>query len=439
LVNASLNTLDNSAQETAVDGMGRERQQYSGDGGHQLHALYYSMGETRLPARYVATFSQGITHQGYFLDCWPAWDRLARIWEREIDASYWGPLIDHGIGFNFDCWHHLLYAGDDAALREAYPRLIQFFQFLQHTLGDGELLPADGLGTPSVYIDHLAYKQQRHKQCALNLYAGAMMRHALAPLCKFYSDTSWAALAEKQGRMLVEATVRRFWSPKERTFVVNRPWLREEGDVRFCDRSLATAVMFDLCPKQDTRRSVQLLAECPPGLGLSYPANAGWRYWGLAAGGRTDVILEDFRTKWMAMDSVRLNNTLQEFWVEQPDGGAVMSHCAVVPLYSLYMDFAGIRPLAPKFTRCSIRPQPAGLEELRLTAWTAQGPLRFSCTGRMGNRELVLSLPDACEGQLVLARKEKVSLRRISGPDRWQNVTYALPSGRETALTLQHT
>ena len=60
-----LNTLNNSAQETLVDGMGRERQQYSGDGGHQLHAVHLAFGETRLPARFLTTFSQGQTHDGY--------------------------------------------------------------------------------------------------------------------------------------------------------------------------------------------------------------------------------------------------------------------------------------------------------------------------------------------------------------------------------------
>ncbi len=245
LVGAALNTLANSAQETAVDGMGRERQQYSGDGGHQMHALYYSVGERRLPARYIATFSQGITREGYFLDCWPAYDRLARLWERETDASYWGPLVDHGIGFNFDCWHHLLQAGDDASLREAYPRLLRFFHFLQTLQGKDGLIPAEHLGVPSVYIDHLAYKQQRHKQCALNLYAGVMMKHALAPLCRFYGDTPWATAVDQQGDALIDAAVRKFWSAGERAFVVNLPWLEEEKE--------ATILRPVLCPRAHVR------------------------------------------------------------------------------------------------------------------------------------------------------------------------------------------
>ncbi|HEX9440223.1 MAG TPA: alpha-L-rhamnosidase N-terminal domain-containing protein, partial [Roseiflexaceae bacterium] len=73
LFDAAVNTLHNSAQETCVDGMGRERQQYSGDGGHQLQAIRYTFGETRLPRRFLATFGAGLTADGYFLDCWPAY------------------------------------------------------------------------------------------------------------------------------------------------------------------------------------------------------------------------------------------------------------------------------------------------------------------------------------------------------------------------------
>ena len=49
LIDASINTVNNSAMETLMDGVGRERQQYSGDAAHQLHAVYLNFGEKRLP------------------------------------------------------------------------------------------------------------------------------------------------------------------------------------------------------------------------------------------------------------------------------------------------------------------------------------------------------------------------------------------------------
>ncbi|MCX7827007.1 MAG: alpha-L-rhamnosidase N-terminal domain-containing protein, partial [Verrucomicrobiae bacterium] len=108
LFDAGINTLRNSALDAVVDGGGRERQQYSGDGSHQLHAIRYAFGEYRIGARFLRTFSEGLTKSGFFLDCYPAYDRLARLPQRELDSAYWGPLLDHGIGFVFDNWNHYM-------------------------------------------------------------------------------------------------------------------------------------------------------------------------------------------------------------------------------------------------------------------------------------------------------------------------------------------
>ena len=43
--------------------------------------------------------------------------------------------------------------------------------------------------------------------------------------------------------------------------------------------------------------SVRALAECPPEMGFSYPANQIWRLWALGQGGRADVIVDDFRRR----------------------------------------------------------------------------------------------------------------------------------------------
>ena len=438
LMAASINTLNNCAQETLVDGMARERQQYSGDCGHQLHAIYLAFGETRQPARYLTTFSQGQTLEGYFLDSWPAYDRLARLIERQFDLTGWGPILDHGVGFNFDCRHHYLYTGDLDALREPYPRLIRFARYLHGIRGKDGLLPVENIGTPSVWIDHNAYEKQRHKQCAFNLYAAAMLEHALAPICRAFGDHKQEKAARNFGRDLVAAAVGKFWSPEREIFVNNLPWMKEEGRVRMCDRSLATAVLFDQCPANKTGPALRALAECPPEMGFSYPANAGWRLWALAKGGRADIILRDLRERWAAMDSVKLNNTLQEDWQAEPDSGAQWSHCAVAPLYIAYMGLAGIRPLEPGFRRVEIRPQPEDLSQLELVARTVRGPLLFRSLGNRGNRELTLELPNDCEGEIVLPETETVELKPIGRKEELGLRRYYLPAAQATTLKLKH-
>lgn len=448
LFSASINTLHNCAQDILVDGMARERQQYSGDCGHQLHAIFSTFGEWRQGARYLQTYSQGMTLDGYFLDCWPAYDRLARLMERQMQLTGWGPILDHGIGFNFDCYYYWLYTGDRNALQEPYPRLLRFLSYLESIRGQDGLLPVVDIGVPSVWLDHVAYRQQRHKQCAFNLYAAAMLENALVPICRAFQDEKNALRASAFGRELLQSCIRMFWDESLGLFVVNRPWLREEKERRLCDRSLATAVLFDQCPGGRMQPSVQALSDCPAEMGISYPANAGWRLWALCKGRRSDVVLQDLRQRWATMPSVLLNNSLQEDWTVRTDAGSQWSHCPVVPLYILYMGIAGIIPLTPGFDRYRLQPQIGDLEKLDLTAWTVKGPLRFHAKGRWGDRRLILELPNNCEGELYLDAREQPSLEPSTAArvtDRWLGQigsplrAYRLPMGQEVTLQLKYT
>jgi hypothetical protein len=442
LLSASVNTLLNSAQETIVDGMGRERQQYSGDASHQLHGIYFACGDPRLPARFITTFSQGITLDGYFFDCWPAWDRLARAWERHTGSTPWGPILDHSVGFVFDCRHYLMHTGDLEPLREAYPRLQRFLRYLRSIRhASSGLLPVADLGLPSVWIDHDAYLRghQHHKQCAFNLYAAAMLTHAFPAVAGALGDRAWAEASRQLGESILEATIRAFWDEEHSLFVVNRPWLGSEKAPRLCDRSLATAVLFDQCPGGATAGAVRALADVPPEMGLSYPANAGWRLWALCRAGRTDAVLRDLRTRWWEMASVHSNNTLQEAWKALPDSNDLWSHCAIVPLYMMYMGIAGIEPVEPGFARFRIRPQPADLRRLEFAVPAPSGTLRFRCEGSLGKRALTITAPERAEGDLILDARESTGLTPLADPVPAGTRSYRITRGATLSLTLTHT
>ena len=410
LIAASVNTLLNSAQETAVDGMGRERQQYSGDGSHQLHGIYFAFGDTRLPARFITTFSQGCTLDGYFFDCWPAYDRLARVMERQLGMTQWGPILDHSVGFVFDCYYYLFYTGDLGPLREAYPRLQRFIRYLR----DARIRPQASFRSPTSASRASGWTTMptdagypHHKQCAFNLYVSAMLTHAFPVVAEALDDKEWAKATTRLGRELLRATQKTFWDPNQSLFVVNRPWLAEEGEQRLCDRSLATALLFNQCPGCVFDRCLDALATLPANMGLSYPANAGWRLWALAKGRRIDVVLREFRERWWPMESVQKNNTLQESWKALPDSGDLWSHCPVAPLYVMAMGVAGIQPLSPGWRKTLIHPQPGDLTSLALTTETPQGPLSITTEGSLGDRRLSLLLPEGCEAELVLDRRRK--------------------------------
>ena len=438
LFNASVNTIYNSAIETIVDGMSRERQQYSGDGGHQLLAIRSILGEPRISRRFLRTFSEGLTIGGYFMDTWPAYDRIIRLFQKRLDSSHWGPILDHGIGFNFDNWYHYLDTGDRNALIETYPRLVRFAEYLQSIRNEDGLLPVEGLGLPFVWIDGRAFLKQRHKQCAFNLYAAGMFSGALAPIAELFNEPERAAHYRQFSDELLKSTVRRFWSGEHGLFIDNLPWLDEEQKIRTGDRSLAMAVLFEQCPDGNTEAAVRELVECPRRMAFSYPCNAGWRLQALAKMGRVDIVLKDLRTRWATMRSIIENNTLQEIWEILPDSSEQFSHCAVVPLYVLAQDIAGIRPTAPGFARCQIRPQLGDLDSLELVVHTPRGPIRFVSSTDQAGRHLRLTIPSSVEAELVVPPEiaASISLPALS-PDHRQGLKrFGLKAGQTNELLL---
>jgi hypothetical protein len=417
LFDATVNTVYNSAIDSFVDGMGRERQQYSGDCGPQAFVARYVLGDALLSRRYLRTFSEGQSPEGYFMDCWPAFDRLARVMQKQIDGAFWGPLLDHGVGFNFDCWWYYVDTGDLDGIREPYPRLLKFAAYLESIRGEDGLLPVENLGIPTVWIDHDAFKKPRHKQCAFNLYAAAMFKNALGPICRAMNENDKAGHFEQLGDDLLRAAVARFWSGERARFEDNLPWQAEETEVRLSDRSLATAILYDQCPGGATSAALDALANCPDEMGLSYPANAYWRYWALAKLGRTEVIVNDWRQRWATMASVALNNTLQENWSVKADGTQEWSHCPVSPAYVLFTDIAGIRPAAPGFSKFTVRPQLEGFGDLALTFHTVRGDIEFKAESDGTGHRVSLSTPGGCEGELLLPAGAKTDLVSI-GADR---------------------
>ncbi len=439
VMDASVNTLYNSAQDIIVDGMARERQQYSGDGSHQLHPLYQAFGEARLPARFVSTFSQGITVDGYFLDSWPAYDRLARLQQRSINWGYWGSIVDHGVGFCMDSYNYYLYTGDRTPLQEAYPRIVKFFRFLQSMVDQKDgLLKVEDLGVTCVWMDHIAFKQQKHKQLSFNLYVSAMTGYSLYELSKVFGDTETAKQAKIFSENILSHCVAKYWSNEEKIFIDNKPWMEEEKEVRYSDRALATALLFHQCPGNDEKKSVEILKTFPASMGVSYPCNAVWRYWALAENGEVETLLSDLRNKWGNMPSVWENTTLQEDWNAGYDGSSQWSHCAVAPIVLLYQGLAGAKPLSPGGKKYRIFPQPGDLRLIDVDIQTLAGAVTFTSKGVKGSRTIFLNVPHECEVELWLDSRENIGLTVVEKTGK--GITkYRVKGGSKLTLKLAYT
>ena len=391
---AAVNTMANAGQDQFYDGGGRERQQYSGDCGHQLTAWRLLTGDRELPERFLRTWSEGQSHEGWFLDCWPAYDRLHRLSQRCVGVTEWGPLLDHGVGYVFDQFNHYFETGNIDASREAWPRLKKQMAYFERLVGADGLLPVEDLGLPAVWIDHDCFEKQRHKQCAFNLYTSAMLTHAMAALAEAFAEPAVAEHAREFGKRLLAATVSAFWDPQSGLFVDNLPWLKEEAGPRTCDRALATALLFDQCPGGRTAEAIRELAEMPSRCGPSYPPNAGWRYHALARGGRADVVVKELRERWSTMRSVVENCTLSEAWTVKPDGTMQWSHCPLQVFNVFVQDVIGLKPIAPGFAAWELRPALSDLGGMAVDVHTVGGVFRIRVRRDGHVRRMSMKVPD---------------------------------------------
>lgn len=437
--NACINTLHNSAQETIVDGMGRERQQYASDGGIQMISILYAFGDQRLPARYIRTFGKGLTKDGYFMDCWPAYDRLARIMERQLDLTPWGPLLDHGVAFVFENYLYYMMTGEIEPVREVFPNLVRFVQYLYSSKVKDHLLPVEDTGVPTVWLDHQAFHKQRHKRCGYNMYVAGMLEYAFAPLCRLFGEERMAEDALHFSEALLHSLKSSFWSTADQVYINNLPWLDEENEKRMDDRSLAMSVIFGYCPAGAVSKALEVLAASPPGMGFSYPGNAHWRLWALGMSGKEQVVIDEIRNRWALLDSVRLNNTLQEDWHVQPDSHSQWSHNPVAPLLSIYMIIAGIIPLEPGFKKIRIWPKLGDMEKLHLEIPVQGNKISFQATGKKGRRNLKIRLPENMTGELYLNSAENVNLREINEKATPGLRLFFLEGGKDYDLILRKT
>jgi hypothetical protein len=122
-----------------------------------------------------------------------------------------------------------------------------------------------------------------------------------------------------------------------------------------------------------------------------------------------------------------------------PDSTSQWSHCAVVPLYVLYMSIAGIRALEPGFKKYEIVPQFADIQAVALTANTVVGPIRIESKGSPGSRVISVETPKGGDGEIALDPRESVELRKLKGKGILGRSRFRLPAGKKIILSLKFT
>lgn len=412
---AAVNTALNVSLETIVDNVARERQQYSGDVGLTKLAHYLGFGDYELPRRMIRTFASGQSAEGWFMDCFPASDRLERLWQKALGLSYWGPLIDHGMGFLSDVYHYVMHSGDMTILEDLYPRFLKQDLWLQSLEDEHGFIAVSGHALHTVWVEHLGFEQEKHKHLGINMIHYEYLQK-LAVVARWMGDEAVCEKCDERSAKLKDRLSARYYDATAGAFIDNLPWLNEEAGIRMHDRTLSLGLLTGLTPSEHRAANLKQLIECPPELGISHPVNAGYRLMALAEFGQGDAVIRDLRERWGAMNSLWQNNTLSELWQIEHDQLA-WCQCAVAPLYILYGDVLGIKPLERGFSKVRIYPQIGDLAYAEGSVPTPGGKIRLNIRQSESAYAIEITLPAYIEACVKLPG-ELIRMETVQGQEK---------------------
>jgi hypothetical protein len=86
-----------------------------------------------------------------------------------------------------------------------------------------------------------------------------------------------------------------------------------------------------------------------------------------------------------------------------------------------------------------VRPQLGDLKRLALTTRTVKGDILFAAEGSVGRRELAVTMPPGCTGELTVAGNESLPLEPWPAQHEAGLRRYVLPPGQQSVVTLFHT
>jgi hypothetical protein len=140
----------------------------------------------------------------------------------------------------------------------------------------------------SVWIDHRGFLAEIDKQASLNIYYIGFLLEGIARMADWLGDSKQAALARRRASEVAETVRKHFWSAEHGLFVDNLPRVRNDGELRLHERTLAMALLYGLCPSGQERAAVNVLATPPVPTGRPRPEDAPLRPASLPANGAGD-------------------------------------------------------------------------------------------------------------------------------------------------------
>jgi len=435
---AAINRTKNNQIETVVDCVGRERQQYSGDQDFQHLTTLYAFGETRLLDRFLRTWTQGQMKSGCFFDAWPAYDRLLRIAQRELNGTLYGPLAEYGLHCFVSAREFQRYTGSLDNARDIYPRFQRYVEFLRTLRGSDGLLFSGEERVEHFYSSQAAHRELIDHKCAFTIRAIWGLKEGLIPLAEALGKTEDALAYRQLANELLASAKAHFWSAEVGAFVNNLPRLKEEKTPVMDELTLTFSVWAGLCPEGRIDATLDLLERMPKTVKSAVPWYLTPRMTLLARHGRSGVVLKELREVWAQIPPVTGPTlTVSEAVMPKGDAPYIFSHSGTVLYDVLLFGLLGFEPAEEPGGLFRLQPQLGDFQGLETDIHTARGPIHFKSYFKDGVQHITIFPPAGLKLNVNIptnATSESGPLGAGTVKGGWREIP--ITAGKETRFRL---
>ena len=386
LLEVGCRTLRLCMHEHYEDTPWREQALYANDARTQALCGYYAFGETAMPAASFTLLGQGVREDGFLYLTAPARQSIT--------------IPSFTLVWMLAVRDHFLYSGDDTIARAFLPQMLGMLRAFLAERRDGLLPLRQAEGVWHFYDWSAGMSGYKKTDFANGLLVDAPLNCFLILALEAVRDVvRWCGAAGDEELAAAAAGLRQgvaecFWDAGEGAF-------RTHAQTQtLTELTQALAVLAGVGDEAQRERALARLARSDSGLAKPGLSQAFYTFEALmtrkAQYGRR--VLADIETDWGKM----LDAGATTFW-ETIKGGSDFSNAgslchgwSAVPVYVLYHDVLGIRPLEPGFRTFAVDPLPGVIANGSGTVPVPGGAITLRWQTDHGAPRYELKAPKSC-------------------------------------------
>ena len=429
---AAIRTIYLSLEDVAIIDATRERRVFSGDGAHQLWAVWAGFGDLAISDWYFLLTSRGQTPDGLFRLFYPGTDTLSPDFGYEppdkVATAFEVPgnIVAFSLFYVTVLGDYYRNFGKRELIEDLYPTLVELLGWFTRRADDSGLLYNLHNLQLIDWVD-LDFRGANFETNALYYQSLMDMSEFARELGKPAEATRWKALADQ-----VKASLREMhWNGERHLYVDSVSDGNQSTTVT--ETANGMALMYGIATADQVPEIVGQLADPDADMLRSTPLFIQYTFEGLMKAGAAEVALKQMRDKFAPMVEWSDTPTLWErwSWILGSDTGSVHGGAAGVA-WTLSTHVLGVHTEGVAFQKCRIEPNTGWLNWARGVVPSVRGDIEVEWKKKNQAFIMDVRLPAGLESSLVMARNASNNLRLLHNGRQ-----FVIPAGAQSVPGLQ--